>query len=204
MKKKQEGIIVVQRGDALSVTDVQYDFLPGGSLGVPEGDQVIPPLNRAIELFQKKHLPVFFTRDWHPPDHSSFKEQGGPWPPHCVRRTGGAKFHAGLQVPKDAVIISKAVTRDSEQYSTLYGKDSRGRTENALMEEMGVSRLFIGGLATDYCVLHTVKDALTEGFEVYVLTDGIRAVNVAPGDGEKALQEMAAKGAKLITTDMLQ
>jgi nicotinamidase/pyrazinamidase len=204
VKKEQERIIVVQRGDALSVTDVQYDFLPGGSLGVPDGDQVVPSLNRAIAIFQKKNLPVFFTRDWHPPDHSSFKEQGGPWPPHCVRKTEGAKFYAGLQVPKDAVIISKAVTRDSEQYSTLYGKDSKGKTENALLEAKGVSRLFIGGLATEYCVLHTVKDALGEGFEVYILTDGIRAVNVNPGDGEKALREMAAKGAKLITTDMLQ
>lgn len=204
MKKEKDGAVVVQRGDALSVTDVQCDFLPGGALGVPEGDRVMPPLNRAIEIFHKKNLPIFLTRDWHPPDHSSFKDQGGPWPPHCVRKTGGAKFHADLTIPGEAVIISKAVTRDSEQYSTLYGKNSRGKTENTLMEEKGVSRIFIGGLATEYCVLHTVRDALAEGFEVYVLTDAVRAVNVNPDDGEKALSEMAAKGARLITTDMLR
>jgi nicotinamidase/pyrazinamidase len=204
MKKEKDRTIVVQRGDALSVTDVQYDFLPGGALAVPDGDQVVPFLNRAIEVFRNKNLPIFFTRDWHPPDHSSFKDQGGSWPPHCVRKTEGAKFYTGLDIPKEAVIISKALTKDSEQYSTLYGKDRKGKTENTLMEEMGVSRIFIGGLATEYCVLHTVKDALEEGFEVYVLTDGIRAVNVNPDDGEKALKEMVEKGARLITTDMLK
>lgn len=202
--KKEKNRIVVQQGDVLSVTDVQYDFLPGGSLGVPDGDQVVPPLNRAIEIFSRKGLPVFFTRDWHPPDHSSFRDQGGSWPPHCVRKTEGAKFYAGLNIPGEAVVISKAVTKDSEQYSTLYGKDRKGKTENALLEEIGVGRVFIGGLATEYCVLHTVKDVLEEGFEVYVLTDGIRAVDVNPGDGEKALKEMADKGAQLITTDMLE
>jgi len=204
MKKEKDKAVVVQRGDALSVTDVQYDFLPGGSLAVPDGDQVVPPLNRAIEVFRKKGLPIFFTRDWHPPDHSSFNDQGGAWPPHCVRKTGGAKFYAGLSIPEGAVIISKAVTKDSEQYSTLYGKDRKGKTENALMEEQGVNRIFIGGLATEHGVLHTARDALEEGFEVYILTDGIRAVNVNPDDGEKALKEMVEKGARLITTDMLE
>ncbi len=204
MKKEKDKAIVVQRGDALSVTDVQYDFLPGGSLAVPDGDQVVPPLNRAIEIFRKKKLPIFFTRDWHPTDHSSFKDQGGSLPPHCVRKTEGAKFYAGLNIPEGAEIISKAVTRDSEQYSTFYGKDRKGKTENTLMEQKGVSRIFIGGLATEHGVLHTVRDALEEGFEVYVLTDGIRAVNMNPDDGEKALKEMVEKGARLITTDMLK
>jgi len=204
MKKEKDGAVVIQRGDALSVTDVQYDFLPGGALAVPDGDLVVPPLNHAIEIFHKKNLPIFFTRDWHPHDHSSFLDQGGPWPPHCVRKTAGAKFHADLIIPEGAVIISKAMTKDTEQYSTLYGKDSRGKTENTLMEEQGVNRIFIGGLATEYCVLHTVRDALAEGFEVYVLQDAVRAVNVNPDDGEKALKEMAEKGAKLITTDMLR
>lgn len=204
MKKEKNKAVVVQRGDALSVTDVQYDFLPGGSLAVPDGDQVVPPLNRAIEIFRKKNLPIFLTRDWHPTDHSSFKDQGGSLPPHCVRKTEGAKFYAGLNIPEGAEIISKAVTRDSEQYSSFYGKDRKGKTENTLMEQKGVSRIFIGGLATEHGVLHTVRDALEEGFEVYVLTDGIRAVNMNPGDGEKALKEMVEKGARLITTDMLK
>jgi len=204
MKEKRDTKIVIQQGDALSVTDMQYDFLPGGSLGVPGGDQTVAPLNRAIGIFQNKGLPIFFTRDWHPPDHLSFRDQGGPWPPHCVRNTKGAEFVAKLKIPEGSTIISKATTKDSEQYSTFYGKDERGKTENDIMREKNIKRIFIGGLATDYCVLNSVKDALKDGYEVYVLTDGIRAVDVVPRDGENALKEMAEKGARLITTDMLE
>ncbi len=204
MTEKKDKAVVVQQGDALSVTDMQYDFMPGGSLGVPGGDEAVAPLNRAIGIFHKKGLPVFFTRDWHPPDHSSFEDQGGPWPPHCVRDTKGAEFFAGLDIPAGSIIISKAAKKEVEQYSTFYGKDPEGNSESILMKKRGVKRIFIGGLATDYCVLNTVKDALKEGYEVYVLTDAIRAVNVNPDDGGKALQEMTEAGARLITTDLLK
>jgi len=195
--------ISLSKGDALSVTDVQNDFLPGGALGVPQGDAIISPLNRAVELFKKKDLLIFFSRDWHPPDHSSFQDQGGPWPPHCVQKTPGADFPSALQIPEAAVIISKGAQKDREQYSTLGARDSVGNTESDVMKKQEIRRVFVAGLATDYCVLNSVKDILAEGYEVYVLTDAIRAVNVNPGDGEEALEEMVRGGAKLITTEML-
>lgn len=195
--------VSLSKGDALSVTDVQNDFLPGGALGVPQGDAIISPLNRVVELFKKKDLLIFFSRDWHPPDHSSFQDQGGPWPPHCVQKTRGADFPSALHIPEGSIIISKGTQRDREQYSTLGARDSEGNTESDIMKKQGARRVFVAGLATDYCVLNSVKDFLSEGYEVYVLTDEIRAVNVNPGDGEEALKEMVWGGAKLITTEML-
>ena len=195
--------VSLRKGDALSVTDVQNDFLPGGALGVPHGDAIISPLNRAVELFKKNGLLIFFSRDWHPPDHSSFQDQGGPWPPHCVQKTPGADFPSALKIPEGSIIISKGAQKDREQYSTLGARDSEGNTESDVMKKRGIRRVFVAGLATDYCVLNSVKDILAEGYEVYVLTDAIRAVNVNPGDGEEALEEMVRGGAKLITTEML-
>jgi nicotinamidase/pyrazinamidase len=196
--------IALRRGDALSVTDVQNDFLPGGALGVPGGDEIISPLNRVIEIFRKNDLPVFFSRDWHPPDHCSFKDQGGPWPPHCVRNTSGADYPPGLNILEGAIIISKGTEKNSEQYSTFYGRDKEGNTEGDLMRKLGIKRVFIAGLATDYCVLNSVNDALAEGYEVSVLADAIAAVDVNPGDGARALEEMVKKGAKIISSAMIQ
>lgn len=203
MVPKNRTYVSLRRGDALSVTDVQNDFLPGGALGVPYGDAIIEPLNNVVDLFKKKGLLIFFSRDWHPPDHSSFKNQGGPWPPHCVQKTRGADFPSTLHIPEGSIIISKGAQKDREQYSTLGARDSEGNTESDMMKKHGIRRAFVAGLATDYCVLNSVKDILAEGYEVYVLTDAIRAVNVNPGDGDKALEEMIQGGAKLITTDML-
>lgn len=196
--------VMLQPGDALSVTDVQNDFLPDGALGVPAGDKIIPPLNRIIALFHRNDLPIFFTRDWHPPDHCSFQAGGGPWPPHCVQNTPGAGFFSGLNIPENAVVISKGTQKDSEQYSTLYGCDAEGRTQSSLLKKLGIRRIFIAGLATDYCVLNSVKDALAEDYDVYVLTDAIQAVDVNPGDGRRALEEMLRQGAKLITADRIR
>src|SRR5512139_1184086 len=183
--------IILTAGDALLVIDVQYDFLQGGSLAVPDGDAVIPLLNRCLALFARLHLPVYASRDWHPVNHCSFRAQGGPWPPHCVAGSHGAAFAASLALPPDTVVISKDDTPELSTYSdfTETGFDQRLRAA-------GVRRLLVGGLATDYCVLSTVKDALALGFSVIVLTDAIRPVEVKPGDGARALAEMGRLGAQ--------
>ncbi len=203
MAAKKEEKIVIQEGDALSVTDVQHDFLPGGALAIPEGDQVIPPLNRAIKAFHRKKRPVFFTRDWHPPDHCSFKEQGGPWPPHCVQNTAGAGFHPDLEIPEGSVIVSKADKKDVEEYSSFYARDKEGNAEKDLLEEKGTKRLFIGGLATDYCVKWTAMEAGKQGFRQTVLIDASLGVNLQPHDSERAIAEMVRQGADLITVERL-
>ena len=177
-------------GDALVIVDVQNDFLPGGSLAVPRGDQVIAPLNRWIARFAAAGLPVYATRDWHPVDHCSFAAQGGPWPPHCVAGTPGAEFADALGLPSDATVIGKATRQDADAYSGFAGTDLHERLRHA-----GVKRLFVGGLATDYCVLNTVRDALGLGYGVVLLTAAVRAVDVQPGDGDRALAEMIAAGA---------
>lgn len=178
--------------DALVVVDVQNDFLPGGALAVGDGDRVIPVLNRWIRVFSEAGRPVVLTRDWHPPDHCSFGQQGGPWPPHCVRGTEGAAFAADLTRPASALVVSKATEPELEAYSGFQGTDLARR-----LREAGVRKLFVGGLATDYCVLETVSDALAEGFEVEVILPGIRAVEAREGDGARALERMATEGARL-------
>lgn len=185
--------IKLQAGDALIAVDVQNDFLPGGSLAVPGGDAVVPALNRYLAAFGARALPVFATRDWHPPKHCSFKAQGGTWPPHCVAATRGAEFAGGLALPAAAVIISKATTPEADAYSGFAGTDLAARLRAAR-----VTRLFIGGLATDYCVLNTVRDALATDFDVLLLADAIRAVDVNPGDGARAQGEMRQLGARPI------
>lgn len=181
--------------DALIVVDVQNDFLPAGALAVTDGDQIIGPLNRAVTLFGNRGLPVFFSRDWHPPDHCSFTDQGGIWPPHCVAGTSGARFAAKLKVPENAAVVSKGTSRDRDAYSALDGTDLVDR-----LRAGDIRRLFVGGLATDYCVKATVLDALAAGFQVMVLADAIRAVDVAPGDGERAAAAMVDAGARMITS----
>lgn len=182
-------------GDALLVVDVQNDFLSGGSLAVPRGDEVVPVLNRCLTLFAKLKLPVYASRDWHPANHCSFRAQGGPWPPHCVAGSHGAAFAASLALPPDAVVISKDDTPELNTYSDFTETDFDRR-----LRATGVRRLFVGGLATDYCVLNTVKDALALGYTVVVLTDAIRPVEVKPGDGERAMDEMRRLGAQFATS----
>jgi nicotinamidase/pyrazinamidase len=179
-----------KKGDALVVVDVQNDFLGGGSLAVPGGDEIVPIINQYITLFQKNNLPIFATRDWHPRNHSSFQEQGGPWPIHCVAESRGSDFPKDLHLPDSTVVISKATAVDTDAYSGFDGTDLNERLQAA-----DIHRLLIGGLATEYCVLHTVTDAIRQGYQVLLLKDAIRAVNVEPGDGEKALEEMIRLGA---------
>ena len=180
---------------ALIVVDVQLDFCPGGALAVRSGDRVVPRLNKIIGVFEGSGLPVFFTRDWHPPDHVSFRSQGGPWPPHCVQGSHGAEFHPGLRFPRDAKVISKGDMSSKEAYSGFQGTDLR-----AQLKKLGVDELLIGGLATDYCVKETTLDALRAGLSVEVLRDCVRPVDVRPGDGAKALAEMQKAGARLTTS----
>ena len=179
-----------QTGDALLIADIQNDFLPGGALGVKGGDEILSSLHGYLARFQAAGLPIFLSRDWHPPDHCSFREQGGPWPPHCVAGTPGSLPPPTLAAPAEAFLIYKATRRDREAYSAFQETELEER-----LREAGVRRLFIGGLATDYCVLNTVRDARRLGFEVCLLMDGIRAVNVQPGDGGRAEAEMIRLGA---------
>ncbi len=178
-------------GDALIAVDLQNDFIEGGSLAVREGVQTVPVFNAYLELFRSTGLPIFLTRDWHPRDHISFKAHGGTWPPHCVQGTSGAAFAPGLRLSGEEIIVSKADTPEKESYSAFEGTELEGR-----LRGMGVTRVFVGGLATDYCVLATVLDALTLGLAVVLLTDATRAVDVNPGDGARALEKMVGQGAK--------
>ncbi|HVP31665.1 MAG TPA: isochorismatase family protein [Myxococcota bacterium] len=178
--------------DALVVVDVQRDFLPGGALAVRDGDQVVAPLRAEIRAFARAGRPIFATRDWHPPDHCSFADRGGPWPRHCVAGTPGAALADGLELPPSTTVVSKAAQRDSDAYSAFSGTDLAARLAAA-----GVERVVVGGLATDYCVLETVLDARAAGLEVVVLVDAVRAVEARPGDGERALERMERAGARL-------
>lgn len=181
----------LRAGDALLVVDVQQDFVTG-SLAVPRGEEVIAPLNAYIAAFEAQRLPIFMSRDWHPANHCSFKEFGGPWPPHCVQDTPGADWANGLKVVADSHIISKATEPAVDAYSAF-----SGTALLTLLRQAGVTRLFVGGLATDYCVLQSVLSARANGFDVVVLADAIRGVNVHPGDETHAIREMLAHGAVL-------
>jgi len=177
--------------DALLVVDVQVDFLPGGALAVPEGDKVIPSVNQYIHVFSEAGLPVYFTRDWHSHDHLSFKVNGGLWPSHCVADTAGALFPKELYLPPDnKYIISKGVKREFDAYSGFQDTPLL-----ALLQERGIRRVFVGGLATEYCVKNTVEGALNLGFTTIVLEDAIRGIELTPGDCGKVLEGLLASGA---------
>jgi nicotinamidase/pyrazinamidase len=183
--------------DALLLADLQNDFLPGGALGISGGDAIIPALLNYTRLFQTHRLPIFLTRDWHPSNHCSFKAQGGLWPVHCVAGSPGSLPPASFTTPPSAVIIYKAIDRDQEAYSAFYHTDL-----DRHLRALSVRRLFIGGLATDYCVLNSVKDARTFGYEVCVLMDGIKAVNLHDDDGRRAEEEMIGLGALPVRWEM--
>jgi len=186
--------VKLSKRDALIIVDMQKDFMPGGALPVPDGDKIVPTLNRYIERFASLNLPVYFTRDWHPKDHISFKGYGGIWPPHCVQGTEGAEFHEDLIIPQDnKFIISKGTSRDFDAYSGF-----QGTILEDLLKERGIKRVFVGGVATDYCVKNTVLGAINLGFQVFLLYDGIKGVDVNPGDSERAIELMLSEGAALI------
>ena len=184
---------------ALILVDIQNDFCPGGALAVAEGDAVVPVVNRVMP-----HFPlVVATLDWHPPNHISFRERGGPWPPHCVQNSFGAELHPALNTEPIRHTFRKAATADRDAYSEFEGVDEGLHLLDEFLKSHGVSRVYLAGLATDYCVRATALDALRLGYETYVITDGVRAVNVQPEDGARALAELQAEGAHLISSEAI-
>jgi nicotinamidase/pyrazinamidase len=190
----------MQQGAALIIVDVQNDFCPGGALAVAGGDEVVAVLNRYSERFAAAGLPIVATRDWHPPETRHFKTYGGVWPAHCMQHTCGAAFHPGLHLSEDVLVISKGTAADDDSYSAFQGRDAAGALLGELLRGLGIGQIFVGGLATDYCVKETALDGMREGFRVVLLGDAIRAVNLNPGDSEKALTEMRAAGVKTLAS----
>jgi len=188
----------MQGSDALVIIDVQNDFCPGGALPVTDGDRVVPALNRYIEKFTQEKLPIFATRDWHPEKTIHFKAYGGLWPPHCIQGSKGAEFRADLALPEEAVIVSAGMAPDEEGYSGFDGVDSSGTGLAERLRQSNVTRIYVGGLATDYCVKQTVLDGLKHGFGVTLLVDAVRGVELAPGDSQRAIEEMLRAGADSI------
>ena len=187
-----------ERSPALLIVDVQNDFCAGGALEVRGGDEVVPVLNRLADRAAALGWPVYASRDWHPANSRHFKIHGGAWPVHCVAGTKGARLHPDLRLPTGTMIITKGTGPDDDGYSAFEGEvPGRGPFIDDLRAR-GVTHLVVGGLATDYCVRNNVLDALRHGLAVVLVEDAIRAVDVAPGDGQRALDEMRAAGAEVV------
>jgi len=184
---------------ALILVDIQNDFCPGGALAVPDGDQIVEVVNRLAPSFNF----VAATRDWHPPNHISFKEQGGVWPPHCVQGSPGAELHPALDRSGIDLIVHKGYRPDQDTFEGLPAVDENGDSLDKILMRKGVDSIYVAGLATDYCVKATVLDALKNGFRVFAVTDAMRAVNLKPGDDAQALEVMAAAGAHLLTSQQV-
>ena len=184
---------------ALIIVDVQNDFCPDGALAVPEGDRIVPVLNKYIRVCKSRKIPVFATRDWHPPKTKHFNKFGGLWPSHCVQQSKGAQFHPGLRLPKNAIIVSKGMDPELEGYSAFDAVNEQGVSLLNLLKILRVQKLLIGGLSTDYCVKFSVLDALKKGFRVGLLMDAIKGVNINSDDSKKAIVKIVKKGAKRLT-----
>ncbi len=183
---------LLQRGDALLLVDVQKDFCPGGALAIEEGDKIVPFLNSWIKAAQGKEVPVYASRDWHPVYHISFMERGGKWPPHCIQDTEGAQFHQNLRLPEDVIKVTKGVRFDQDQNSAF---DQTGLAVQ--FEHDGISRLWVGGLALDVCVLDSVLDARKAGLEVFLIQEATRPVT--RDEGTKAISNMQQAGVKIVS-----
>lgn len=183
--------IALKPSDALVVVDPQNDFLPGGSLAVAEGDRIFAPLNRLMPRFSH----VYATRDWHPKNHKFFQAEGGIWPYHCLQGTRGAEFSPRLNASEIDAVVSKGVDPETDGYSGFSGTDLEQR-----LRADGVERVFVAGLATDYCVKATAIEAKQRGFDVVVLTDAIAAVKLKPEAENDALRAMRETGCELTTS----
>jgi nicotinamidase/pyrazinamidase len=184
--------LTIAPDDALVVVDVQHDFLPGGALAVAAGERIFAPIDALAPRFAR----VYATRDWHPPDHTSYAQHGGPWPVHCVAETHGAAFDARLDLAKVDQIVNKGTDRATDGYSGFAATTLAGD-----LRAHHVTRVFVCGLATDYCVKHTALDAQAAGFTTVVIADASAAVDVTPGDEARALDELRAAGITIVTSE---
>jgi nicotinamidase/pyrazinamidase len=191
----------MDKNAALLIVDVQNDFCPGGALGVAGGDDIIPLINRYIELFAGRKLPIIASRDWHPRVTKHFKEFGGIWPAHCIQGSSGAGFRAGLRLPPDSLVFSKGMDPERDDYSALHARSDTDTLLPDFLRNEGIGRLYICGLATDYCVRQTALEGIRQGFAITVLVDAVRGVDLQPGDSERALAEIKAAGASFTTLD---
>lgn len=191
----------MKRDAALLIVDVQNDFCPDGALAIHEGDRVVEPLSRVAEKFAGACLPIFASRDWHPPVTGHFAGYGGRWPHHCVQGSHGAAFHPALRLPPGTMVVSKGSDPDSDAYSVFDGECEDGISLMEILGRLSIRHLYIGGLATDYCVRSSTLDAINSGFEVTVLTDAIAGVDLVAGDSDRALDEMRRAGVNLAKTD---
>ena len=193
----------MEKDSAILIVDVQNDFCPGGTLGVAGGDEIIPLINRYIELFRKKGGLIIASRDWHPRASKHFREFGGIWPVHCVQDSDGAKLHPGLLLPPECLVFSKGMNPLLDDYSALQARDEAEKPMSGYLKEAGIHALYICGLATDYCVRQSALDGLRQGFAIAVLADAVRGVDIEQGDSERALGEMVDAGAILTSLDEL-
>lgn len=174
------------------IVDVQNDFCSGGKLAVPDGEGVVPEINLWIADAERTGAPICASRDWHPIDHCSFREQGGPWPSHCVQGSAGARFHPGLRLPERTWVIDKADRPDRESFSAFEGSQLADR-----LRAHGVRRIWVGGLALEYCVRQNILDARREGFQVRLILPATRALGLRPEDASRALAEIRGAGASV-------
>lgn len=188
---------------ALLIVDVQNDFCPGGALGIKGGDKIIPAINKYIKIFSSKGLPILTSRDWHPKKTVHFRKFGGAWPIHCIQDTKGAAFHPNLRLPKEVILVYKGTDPKNDSYSAFQAQDQNGTGLPALLKALAIKELYIGGLATDYCVKFTACDAIRQGFKVKILLDAIKGVNLKDNDSEEAIRQMLREGAKTITLEKL-
>jgi nicotinamidase/pyrazinamidase len=193
----------MDKDTALIVVDVQNDFCPGGALAVPDGNSIVPVINQYMNEFARMGRPVILTRDWHPEKTTHFIAGGGIWAAHCIQGTHGAEFHPGLKVPDSAIIVSKGTGATSDDYSAFHAKTDGGETLGEILNKLGIKRIMVGGLATDYCVKESALSGIKEGFTVQFLEDAIAGVDINPGDSDRAIDEMITVGAKKMTIKRL-
>jgi nicotinamidase/pyrazinamidase len=191
----------MEKNSALLIIDVQKDFFQGGRLPVPNGESIIPTLNNYISFFQQNRLLIFYSRDWHPPQSKHFKKFGGKWPEHCIKGKEGAEFHKDLKIVKEGIIISKGIKQIEDAYSVFEGYDEKGEKFYEVLKKREITTLYVGGVATDFCVKASVIDGVKLGFKVKLLIDGIKGVDEK--NSNLAIKEMYNLGVECIKIEEL-